>query len=328
MKKRYVLTGLIIVAILLILAVVITNPHPVNKTSVEVSMVTTSTFTNAIGDNVSFITQSDSTAIYYGPGFESGISLIRVDSEAGFNYTNAATGLVVWSQNGEIAVTKHNEVIFIGSINETGNSEDPGTPPVDNQILPTPPENQLEIPFSMTWYLTSVTVGEVLTTPAELEKFSITFNEDGTLSGTTDCNNFGGQFLIVANKLSFKSLFQTKMACEDSEEAIFIGLLENDFQTSFDTKKLVLVDSKSATTITFTQNRPKLPPIVEDCYVGGCSNQVCSETPDLVTTCEFREEYACYASATCERQLTGSCGWTVTPELTSCLLTANNSVTQ
>jgi hypothetical protein len=61
--------------------------------------------------------------------------------------------------------------------------------------------------------------------------------------------------------------------------------------------------------------QPELPP----CHVGGCSSQVCSERQGIITTCEFKAEYACYHSATCERQDSGKCGWTQTPELTSCI---------
>ena len=55
------------------------------------------------------------------------------------------------------------------------------------------------------------------------------------------------------------------------------------------------------------------------CYVGGCSSQVCSDREGVITTCEWREEYACYQTATCEVQETGECGWTQTEELNSCL---------
>lgn len=55
------------------------------------------------------------------------------------------------------------------------------------------------------------------------------------------------------------------------------------------------------------------------CYVGGCSSQVCSDRQDVVTTCEYRDSYACYKTATCERQSSGECGWTDTPELSTCL---------
>jgi hypothetical protein len=56
------------------------------------------------------------------------------------------------------------------------------------------------------------------------------------------------------------------------------------------------------------------------CVKGGCSGTVCAEEGnDMMTTCEFKPEYACYQTATCERQDDGACGWTQTSELTDCL---------
>ena len=60
----------------------------------------------------------------------------------------------------------------------------------------------------------------------------------------------------------------------------------------------------------------------DGCYIGGCSAQVCSDDPDVITTCEWLEEYACYRNATCERQADGECGWTETDLLLQCLATA------
>ena len=62
------------------------------------------------------------------------------------------------------------------------------------------------------------------------------------------------------------------------------------------------------------------------CAVGGCSSQLCGEAADMkdmVTTCEYREAYACYQTAKCERQATGKCGWTETNELAMCLKKAS-----
>lgn len=63
-----------------------------------------------------------------------------------------------------------------------------------------------------------------------------------------------------------------------------------------------------------------VPPPAEEigCRRTGCSGQVCAER-DVATTCEFREIYACYREAACERQPDGGCGWTPSPELTRCL---------
>lgn len=59
------------------------------------------------------------------------------------------------------------------------------------------------------------------------------------------------------------------------------------------------------------------------CYVGGCSGQVCSSQDGVLTTCEWRPEYACYQTAQCTVQADGRCGWTKTAELSACLEGAN-----
>ncbi|MDB5244198.1 MAG: hypothetical protein JWN18_68 [Parcubacteria group bacterium] len=55
------------------------------------------------------------------------------------------------------------------------------------------------------------------------------------------------------------------------------------------------------------------------CYVGGCSSQLCTDQPAMVSTCEYTDAYACYKTAVCERQKNGACGWTDSVELRSCL---------
>ncbi len=57
------------------------------------------------------------------------------------------------------------------------------------------------------------------------------------------------------------------------------------------------------------------------CTVGGCSGQLCYDpaTGSGITTCIWREEYACYRTGICERGVDGNCGWRATPELTACL---------
>jgi uncharacterized protein DUF6748 len=54
------------------------------------------------------------------------------------------------------------------------------------------------------------------------------------------------------------------------------------------------------------------------CKKTGCSSQVCADE-NVITTCEWRPEYACYQKARCERQADGKCGFTRTPELVACL---------
>jgi eight-cysteine-cluster-containing protein len=71
-----------------------------------------------------------------------------------------------------------------------------------------------------------------------------------------------------------------------------------------------------------SKSRPPAPPPQQPagCIKTGCSGIVCAEPgKEVITTCEYRPEYACYKTATCERQTSGACGWTQTAELTACL---------
>jgi hypothetical protein len=60
------------------------------------------------------------------------------------------------------------------------------------------------------------------------------------------------------------------------------------------------------------------PLATAECKPTGCSGIVCGDE-EVMTTCEYRPEYACYKNATCARQGDGACGWTKTPELDACL---------
>jgi len=81
-----------------------------------------------------------------------------------------------------------------------------------------------------------------------------------------------------------------------------------DIEGVFSVTDSVVIDSK-----------PQPAPVMGKCYVGGCSSQICSDQPGMMSTCEYRDEYACYQTATCERQASGACGWTETTTLKACL---------
>ena len=65
-----------------------------------------------------------------------------------------------------------------------------------------------------------------LVTPLKQNKFSITFNKDNTFSATTDCNSMGGSYKVKDKNISFDKIFSTKMYCENSQESVFVKMLE------------------------------------------------------------------------------------------------------
>jgi len=69
-------------------------------------------------------------------------------------------------------------------------------------------------------------------------------------------------------------------------------------------------------------NPPAQSVVANGCVIGGCSSQLCLDAStggDMASTCEYRQEYACYKTAQCERQTTGKCGWTESDDLKACI---------
>lgn len=73
-----------------------------------------------------------------------------------------------------------------------------------------------------------------------------------------------------------------------------------------------------------SNNTGTTSPIAQgECKPTGCSGQICSDQ-DIASTCEFKEEYACYQAAECKRQIDGQCGWSQTASLALCIQNARN----
>lgn len=75
------------------------------------------------------------------------------------------------------------------------------------------------------WLWTESVKNQVIIEPKQKEAFVIMFNEDMSVNGTTDCNNYFGDYKLDEQKLSFGPLASTMMYCEDSQEAEFIQSL-------------------------------------------------------------------------------------------------------
>ncbi len=78
-------------------------------------------------------------------------------------------------------------------------------------------------------------------TPKVKDKFTITFKADGSFSATTDCNSAGGQYGVIDMGIKFDKIFSTLMACDNSQEADFLGMLQASMSYQFTSKgELVL----------------------------------------------------------------------------------------
>jgi heat shock protein HslJ len=59
---------------------------------------------------------------------------------------------------------------------------------------------------------------------------TITFNEDGSVAGTTGCNEFGGDYTVEGDQITFGQIVSTLILCPElqmaQEEAIYQVLVE------------------------------------------------------------------------------------------------------
>jgi len=171
--------------------------------------------------------------------------------------------------------------------------------------------------------------------------------ENGELVEQMDLAEFGKPFdLVVNQKVKFETSHEVLLKeiqdsrCKPGTVCVWQGELSAVLTVAIPTidafaykevrlgtvknKKIIesgyVFELQSATettaTIMVSQEVVKNP---APCYIGGCSSHVCSDQKDVVTTCEYKEEYACYKTAKCERQVNGQCGWTQTSELIACL---------
>jgi heat shock protein HslJ len=85
-------------------------------------------------------------------------------------------------------------------------------------------------PLAGSWRLTAY--GPVdSTTPAVPDlAATITFGSDGSLTGSTGCNQLGGQYKVEGDQITFDSIVSTLIACPDlqmaQEEAMLRVLME------------------------------------------------------------------------------------------------------
>jgi heat shock protein HslJ len=71
--------------------------------------------------------------------------------------------------------------------------------------------------------------------------FTLTFSDDGRVSGTTDCNSFQGKVTVEKHRMRFdENMAMTRMFCAGSQETAFMRMLQ-DVQSFFFTSQGQLI---------------------------------------------------------------------------------------
>ena len=107
-----------------------------------------------------------------------------------------------------------------------------------------------------TWMLTAYGP-EGATTPAVADsQASITFNEDGTITGNSGCNGFGGEYTVDGDQITFSALVSTLMACTEplmSQEGVVFQVLDGTVSYTIDGDTLTLTNNGMVLVLTTAQ---------------------------------------------------------------------------
>ena len=103
------------------------------------------------------------------------------------------------------------------------------------------------------WSLTAYGPEGATAPAAPDSQASITFNDDGTLTGSSGCNGFGGEYSVDGDQVEFSELVSTLMACEEplmTQEGTVFKVLNDTATYKIDGGTLTI--TKDDTALVFT----------------------------------------------------------------------------
>lgn len=115
-----------------------------------------------------------------------------------------------------------------------------------------------------TWTLTAFGPEGATTPVASGSQASITFNDDGTITGNSGCNGFGGEYVVDGDQITFSGLVSTLMACEEplmSQEGDVFNVLNGTATYTIDGDTLTITNAGMVLVFTYggPQSYPSYP---------------------------------------------------------------------
>ena len=94
--------------------------------------------------------------------------------------------------------------------------------------------------------------GEISMQPTDQNAFTLTFQPDGKLNLTTDCNGGMGSYELDAHSIAITEIATTKMHCENSQEQVFLQHISEVDAYTIDQGELYLLLPMDSGTMIFT----------------------------------------------------------------------------
>lgn len=146
-------------------------------------------------------------------------------------YVSEGVTLIRNYENEISLILENNIVVFQGGLKEVRQDEvsDVDDDSVDFSIdsIEGLDSQYLEILTATSWQWEQTQMNnDDLITPNTVDAFTLTFTDEGLVSGTTDCNTLAGSFALNDTRIQMNNLAVTRMFCENSQEAEFLNMVQ------------------------------------------------------------------------------------------------------
>lgn len=207
------------------------------------------------GSTVTIRHVSEGEAIFSGLGFDS-IEMTETKEETGTRYEAKEGKISIINNNKRVSVFDGGELIFSGSddLNLILKQEQELTSVTESaERIENISTQELLSTYTWIWMKTVHSDGKVIS-PLETARFVVTFSEDGSINGSTDCNGFSGEYKLTDDSLLISPLMSTMMACEDSQEGEFTSSFSNTERVSFTEEEDLIIHLKDGGAIFFQKD--------------------------------------------------------------------------
>ena len=96
------------------------------------------------------------------------------------------------------------------------------------------------------WKLIAYGPAESMTPAVTDVEATLTFGNDGTITGNDGCNSIGGKYEVEGKKITFSDLTSTLMACDDArmnQEGAFTQVLNGTAEYEIDDQTLAITNN-------------------------------------------------------------------------------------
>jgi heat shock protein HslJ len=242
--KPYLYAIAVLILLLCIIWVWWLEPTPptVSITPAEAEKLTKATiikYANAAGEELTVAYAVQVTGLGYTEA-----TLRQVPAASGVKY-EADDGLVFHSKGDDVILETAQTQLFMGQ--EVGSVEilSPSIP--EEFVVPTSVDATSTATTTAsivgTWRYVSGSNADSAIALVNENEYALTFAGDGSVSGDTDCNGFGGTYTATDATLTFSDFMSTLMYCEGSSEQTF---------TAFFGGQTLTIDTLTDTTLTLS----------------------------------------------------------------------------